>query len=65
MLIVVDLLMYIIKKDGWVNISHDDCFKLYQKYFPKKIKAINEVKGNDEEKDDEQKEDEDGDATMS
>merc|ERR1712154_98639 len=50
--------VYHIKKDGWVNISHDDCFKLHQRYYPKRTQAINEQK-------EEQKEDEDGDTTMS
>eukprot|EP01083_Nonionella_stella_P273796 929049_1 len=55
--------VYHIKKDGWVNISHDDCFKLYQRYFPKKLTAINQIKNDDEQKEDELKEDQDGDAT--
>merc|ERR1712154_184376 len=35
--------VYHIKEDGWVNISHDDCFDLYQRYKPAESKAINEV----------------------
>lgn len=50
--------VYHIKEDGWVNISHDDCFDLYQRYKPREAKAINDVN------DDERKEDEDGDAEM-
>eukprot|EP00486_Rosalina_sp_Unknown_P014979 CAMPEP_0201594514 /NCGR_PEP_ID=MMETSP0190_2-20130828/191807_1 /ASSEMBLY_ACC=CAM_ASM_000263 /TAXON_ID=37353 /ORGANISM="Rosalina sp." /LENGTH=259 /DNA_ID=CAMNT_0048054155 /DNA_START=672 /DNA_END=1451 /DNA_ORIENTATION=- len=54
--------VYHIKQDGWVNISHDDCFQLYQQYYPKKSKAINDI--NDERKEDGD-EDDDGDKTMS
>jgi len=44
--------VYHIKEDGWVNISHDDCFDLYQRYKPAESKAINDV-GSEEMKDDE------------
>ena len=50
--------VYLIKEDGWKNISHDDCFELYQSYYPKESRAINQV--NDEEQ-----KDDDGDALMS
>ena len=51
--------VYHIKEDGWVHISRDDCFHLYQQYEPEKSKAINQVDSE------ERKEDEDGDAEMS
>jgi len=51
--------VYHIREDGWVHISRDDCFDLYQRYEPKKSKAIND------HADDERKEDDDGDAAMS
>merc|ERR1719403_390628 len=52
--------VYHIKEDGWVNISHDDCFALFQRYKPEESKAINEAAAKEESK-----EDEDGDAAMS
>jgi len=54
--------VYHIKKEGWINISHDDCFDLYQAYYPEKSRAVNQI-DQDEQKDDQK--DEDGDATMS
>jgi 20S proteasome subunit beta 5 len=47
--------VYHIHKDGWTNISHDDCFDVHQSIYPEKYAVI--VK-TDEEKD------EDGDAVM-
>eukprot|EP00485_Elphidium_margaritaceum_P014429 CAMPEP_0202727960 /NCGR_PEP_ID=MMETSP1385-20130828/185382_1 /ASSEMBLY_ACC=CAM_ASM_000861 /TAXON_ID=933848 /ORGANISM="Elphidium margaritaceum" /LENGTH=341 /DNA_ID=CAMNT_0049394203 /DNA_START=1870 /DNA_END=2895 /DNA_ORIENTATION=+ len=54
--------VYLIKEDGWINISHDDCFHLFQTYYPEKAKAINE---GGEFKEKEEQKDDDGDAPMS
>lgn len=56
--------VYLIKEDGWKNISHDDCFDLWKKYYPQKAKAKNAVR-EDNEDNEEQKVDQDGDTTVS
>lgn len=47
--------LYHIKEDGWEFISHDDCFHLYQQFYPQKVRVVNEVErkvdGDDEEED--------------
>jgi 20S proteasome subunit beta 5 len=45
--------VYLIKPQGWINISHDDCFDLYQRYYPVRSRAINAVKVDGDEAKDE------------
>ena len=45
--------VYHVKEGGWVNISHDDCFDLHQKYYPERYNKPNaNDPDNSEKKDD-------------